>query len=79
MSFEKWIDCNEKMPSEQGEYLVTMASTIGENYVECLDYGYVYNDDENMCFHSWDSEMWQCFRPKNVVAWMPFPKPYVRQ
>ena len=66
-----WTPVKDKLPEIGEDVIVT---TEGGN-VWNVCYGYAYESDEEPCFHEWDSEMWQCFKP-DVVAWMKMPKAY---
>ena len=57
----KWIVYNKEKPQRVGSYLVTHTTDSGRNYV---DYDYWTVADEFK------------YHPTDVVAWMPFPKPY---
>ncbi len=56
----RWIPCSERLP-EDGTYIV------------CLDDGSVFEYDYISKW--WDDGAWQ-YCGKDVVAWMPLPKPY---
>ena len=58
-----WISCNEKLPDEYGEYLVTKR-TCGWNCEEYISNDIAYFDNDG--FHKADT----------VIAWMPLPKKY---
>ena len=57
----KWTVYNEEKPQKVGSYLVTHTTDSGHYYV---DYDY-WTVCDNFKYH-----------PTDVVAWMPFPKPY---
>lgn len=62
---QKWIPCEERLPEEGGDYLVTTkweGSYSGDTYIET-----------NMAVYREKLEEWDC---KDVIAWMPLPKPY---
>lgn len=67
-----WIPCSERLPSEDGLYLIQT--------------NYMYHGIPNMDVYYW-AEGWNCMRLLNgmvkreyeidgIVAWMPLPKPY---
>lgn len=58
----KWIPCSERMPKENGEYLVTKIS-IGWNYEDYTENDIAY----------WDNHKGFC-KTEKVIAWMPIPK-----
>ena len=60
---QAWIQVTERMPEEEGRYLVTRGS----------------GEDTYTTFLNWNkSEGWyvDCLRPVDVIAWMPLPEPY---
>lgn len=61
----EWIPCSERLPSESGNYLITVADLrlghIGERTVTMADF---YAKAKK-----WNSIV-------DVYAWMPLPKPY---
>lgn len=73
-SADRWIPCEERMPEEPFDCLVTVEDSYfnGSGFTDCesiLPY-----------FVGWDGEQWndcnggRC--PFEVLAWMPLPKPY---
>ena len=58
-----WIPCNEMLPDEYGEYLVTKR-TFGWNCEEYVSNDIAYFDNDG--FHKADM----------VIAYMPLPEPY---
>lgn len=56
----RWIPVEERLPEEQGLYLVTIKS--GDKY-------YIDTDLYNTLYK-------KGFRTPNVIAWMPLPQPY---
>lgn len=74
VSNNNWIPVKDKLP-EVGEDVIVTTSGGG---VYCIYYGYTYKNDKEPCFHEWDNEMWQCFKP-NVVAWMRMPEAYLER
>lgn len=85
----KWIPVEERLPDEDGEYLVYYSCEIDRSVGEDKECGYwIVNFDTDMeAFGEWqniyhpvslgflDSE----FNEMNtVVAWMPLPEPYVK-
>ena len=74
----EWIPCSERMPSEQGEYLVTVTYE-GDTYVECLHYGkptMANREVKGECFYDSDDEWGDIVYDTEAIAWMPLPKPY---
>lgn len=56
----KWIPCSERLPEEEGSYLLTLTTASGIRYVVM---GLLFSDGK---FAKHDS----------VIAWMPLPAPY---
>ena len=74
----EWIPCEERLPSERGEYLVTVTFE-GDTYVECLHYGkptMANREVKGECFYDSDDEWGDVVYDTEVIAWMPLPKPY---
>ena len=74
----KWIPTSERLPSERGEYLVTV-DFDGDTYVECFHYGkpmMANREVKGECFYDSDDEWGDVVYDKEVIAWMPLPKPY---
>jgi hypothetical protein len=70
-----WIPCSERLPSEDGLYLIQT--------------NYMYHGIPNMDVYYW-AEGWNCMRLLNgmvkreyeidgIVAWMPLPEPYIEE
>lgn len=66
-----WIPVTKRLPDDYDRYLIT----TDEGRVEMVGYGYTDDLPNEIAFHEWDDEGWQCWKP-NVTAWMPLPKPY---
>ena len=74
----EWIPCSERLPSEQGKYLVTVTYE-GDTYVECLHYGkptMANREVKGECFYDSDDEWGDIVYDTEAIAWMPLPKPY---
>ncbi len=68
----EWIPCDKKLPEIDSFVIITDK----DGYVlDNICYGYAEETDSKPCFHRWDDEYWQCFKPK-VIAWQPLPEPY---
>lgn len=64
----EWIPCSERLPSEQGQYLVTFPLCNGEPWVYVLSF----------CkgkFYETDGE-WGDVEYDDVTAWTPLPEPW---
>lgn len=57
----KWIPVSEKLPEEDGIYLVSGGGKVWS--AQCLTFG---------CFRGWSNDA----RNPAVIAWMPLPEPY---
>lgn len=66
-----WIPVTERLPDDYDRYLIT----TDDGRVEIIGYGYTDDLPNEIAFHEWDDEEWQCWKP-NVTAWMPLPKAY---
>lgn len=66
-----WIPVTERLPDDYDRYLIS----TDDGRVEIIDYGYTDDLPNEIAFHEWDDEGWQCWKP-NVTAWMPLPKAY---
>ena len=74
----EWTPCEERLPSERGEYLVTVTYE-GDTYVECLHYGkptMANREVKGECFYDSDDEWGDVVYDTEAIAWMPLPKPY---
>ena len=67
-----WIPVEERLPEEGTQVIVTTED--GMVYGDIV-YGYADETDSDPCFHRWDDEYWQCFKPI-VIAWRPLSEPY---
>lgn len=78
-----WIPCSERLPKEDGEYLVTLRWDNYPNSVETLhftnDLSSVdrvgYAGEKRPGWYEYDSD-YGCYEIDNVIAWMPRPEPY---
>ena len=68
----RWIPCSERLPNENGDYLVTLENGV----VKILGYSTTQRTTYPKGFyHIKDSFSWRQMQ-NPVVAWMPLPKPY---
>ena len=62
-----WIPCSERLPEEDGKYIVTVKNLTGrwimKNNVFVCNYW-----DDDFHFQGWDDN--------EVIAWQPLPLPY---
>ena len=61
----KWIPCEERLPEESGEYLVTY-EWVGQS-------GTKYIEVEVTPF---EHKRWNALRTETILAWMPLPEPW---
>lgn len=68
----EWIPCSERLPSENGDYLVTLENGV----VKILGYSTTQRTTYPKGFyHIKDGFSWRQMQ-NPVVAWMPLPEPY---
>lgn len=68
---QRWIPCSEKMPSEEGQYLVTLKSYGYGSEYQVVDIASFENGE----WFKWENYEW--FQCCDVIAWMmPLPEPY---
>lgn len=68
-----WVPCEERLPEEYGEYLVTMNDGSVQ---EC---GYVPENNRDALIGGWntcESTGLEFIDEWDVIAWMPLPEPY---
>ena len=75
----EWIPCSERLPSENGRYLVTYPLFVGGNkWVNVLWYGKPSMPNikvKGKCWYRSDDEYGDVVYD-DILAWMPLPKPY---
>lgn len=64
----QWTPCSERMPEENGEYLVCVSDWNKNIYIEVYEYCVSHNEwnDGDLC-------------GLRVMAWMPLPEPYAER
>ena len=68
----KWIPCSERLPNENGDYLVTLENGV----VKILGYSTTQRTTYPKGFyHIKDGFSWRQMQ-NPVVAWMPLPEPW---
>lgn len=67
----KWIPCSERLPEEDGQYLITV------KYVHVDGYDDIYAEHGDWTDGKWDMFCFgHCGKVENITAWMPLPEPY---
>lgn len=82
---DNWIPVTERLPKEDGEYLVTY-SVYGTRLIRVLPYSnnlykidnYDFSRSDKKGFYNFDSDYGYCKR-NDVIAWKPLPKPYEKE
>ena len=74
----EWIPCSERLPSEDGKYLVFYEGTIIGPNIDIMWYGEPLMPNVDVSgkhFYRSDGE-WGDIIYDEVIAWMPLPEPY---
>ena len=70
-SEQQWIPCGERLPEENGQYLITV------KYEHVDDYEDIYSEHGEWVDGKWDMfSFGHCGKVENIIAWMPLPEPY---
>lgn len=70
----KWIPTSERLPEEDGQYLITV------KYVHVDGYDDIYAEHGEWRDGNWDMFCFgHCGQVETILAWMPLPKPYKPQ
>ena len=78
---EEWVPCSERLPSEEGLYMVTQ-KTFSDDYrfIDLFHYGKPMMPNRKVkgaCWYRSDSEWGDVvYDDTDIIAWMPLPKPY---
>ena len=68
---QRWIPCSERLPEENGQYLITV------KYVHVDGYDDIYAEHGEWTDGKWDMFCFgHCGKVENIIAWMPLPEPY---
>lgn len=68
---DEWIPCSERLPEENGQYLITV------KYEHVDDYEDIYSEHGEWGDGKWDMfSFGHCGKVENIIAWMPLPEPY---
>ena len=71
-----WIPCSERLPEENGRYLVTYPLLINKPWISILWYGRpTFPETDHPCFYASDDEYGDV-EYNDVIAWAPLPEPY---
>lgn len=67
----RWIPCSERLPEENGQYLITV------KYKPEADYENIYAEHGEWTDGQWDMFCFgHCGEVEDIIAWMPLPEPY---
>ena len=69
---QRWIPCGERLPEEDGQYLITVKyKHVNDSYEDVYaEHGEWYDGRWDMfCFG-------HCGEVEDIIAWMPLPEPY---
>lgn len=70
-SASQWIPCSERLPEEDGQYIVTVKYEHVDGYED------IYSEHGEWVDGHWDACMFgHCGRVEKVLAWQPLPKPW---
>ena len=71
LEVQEWIPCSERLPEENGQYLITV------KYVHVDGYDDIYAEHGEWTDGKWDMFCFgHCGKVENIIAWMPLPEPY---
>jgi hypothetical protein len=76
---QRWIPCSERLPEENGRYLVTRGLKACDslwNRVYILNYSDLMGLKKEKIWWSGNVGKSDFERHDNVLAWMPLPEPY---
>lgn len=66
-----WIPCSERLPEENGQYLITV------KYVHVDGYDDIYAEHGDWMDGKWDMFCFgHCGQVEKILAWMPLPEPW---
>ena len=68
---QQWIPCSEKLPEEDGQYLITVKYVHVDGYVD------IYAEHGDWADGKWDMFCFgHCGEVESILAWMPLPDPW---
>ena len=70
---DKWIPVSERLPEEDGQYLITVKyKHVNDSYED------FYTEHGEWFDGGWDMFCFgHCGEVEDIIAWMPLPTPYV--
>lgn len=80
-TMDKWIPCSERLPNEEGLYMVTL-KTFSDDYrfIDLLRYGKPMMPNcmvKGACWYRNDSERGDVvYEYSDIIAWVSLPMPY---
>lgn len=81
MSTPQWIPCEEKLPDDGEDVLISYRYKVGEGdtshvYIALTSYGRIWSDSIFGDRKDWRQPFQFFYSNYEVIAWMPLPKPY---
>lgn len=74
-STDDWIPCNERLPEENGQYLITIKYKHVNN-----SYEDIYAEHGEWLDGKWDMFCFgHCGEVEDIIAWMPLPEPTYKE
>ena len=68
---QRWIPCSERLPEENGQYLITVKYKHVDSYED------IYAEHGEWIDGRWDMfSFGHCGEVEDIIAWMPLPAPY---
>ena len=69
---QHWIPCNERLPEENGQYLITVKyKHVNDSYED------VYAEHGEWLDGEWDMFCFgHCGEVEDIIAWLSLPEPY---
>lgn len=75
-----WIPCSERLPSEEGRYMVTHKAFTDMTFIDLFYYGKPSMPNckvKGWCWYRSDDEYGDVvYEDPEILAWIPLPKPY---
>lgn len=70
----QWIPCSERLPEEDGQYIITVKYKHEEGYED------IYAEHGEWNNGKWDMFYFgHCGEVEKILAWMPLPEPYKQE